>query len=143
MDSASAASTPHGEKPLRRQPRAVTAAQLRRPAPVARPRRTPFQIIGTRPLVDPDAARQRLSLRQIAQRGGTSVSAARRYARRGLLPDALHTPTFGWLFPPRAVERLALIRAARTLGLSLAQIAVLCHAVEEVAPPPIPTRGPS
>ena len=120
----------------RKVARVVTAAELRRAMERERPvrtgRRLPAPLTSEPPVDIRDTAR-RLSLRELAVTCGATVSAARRYAQRGLLPDALHSPSWGWLFPPRAVERLALIRAARTMGLSLAQIAVLCRAVEDAS----------
>ncbi|HET7769947.1 MAG TPA: MerR family transcriptional regulator [Chloroflexota bacterium] len=127
--------TPGAPRP-RRVARVVTAAELRRamdrPRLVRTGRRAPAWL-ASEPLVDVHAGAQRVSLRELAETCGATVSAARRYARRGLLPDPLRSPSWGWLFPPRAVERLALIRAARAMGLSLAQIAVLCRAVEEAS----------
>ena len=133
--SATGQPRPRARPKPQRQVRRLTAAELRLAAPQSTPQTRPGRtaVFTLDPIVDRAAALQRITLSQLARRAGTSVSAARRYARRGLLPDPLFTPSWGWLFPPRAVERLALIRAARALGLPFAQIHILCAAVEDAA----------
>lgn len=63
-----------------------------------------------------------LSMTQVAERSGVSASALRFYEARGLIV-ARRSPTNRRVFPRHVLRRLAVIRAAQAVGLTLEEIA--------------------
>lgn len=62
-----------------------------------------------------------LTMSQVVQRSGVSASALRFYEERGLIA-AHRSPTNRRTFPRHVLRRLAVIRAAQAVGLSLQEI---------------------
>jgi MerR family redox-sensitive transcriptional activator SoxR len=58
----------------------------------------------------------------VAARSGMAASALRYYEDQGLLPAATRTPGGARRYPRTVLRRLAVIRAARNMGLSLPEI---------------------
>ncbi len=58
----------------------------------------------------------------VAARAGMAPSALRYYEDQGLLPTADRTPGGARRYPRSVLRRLAVIRAARNVGLSLAEV---------------------
>ncbi|MGW7514018.1 heavy metal-responsive transcriptional regulator [Streptomyces sp. NPDC054796] len=58
----------------------------------------------------------------LAHAAGVSTKTIRCYEQAGLLPAPPRTPSGYRDYPPDAAERLALIRAAQTAGLTLAEV---------------------
>ena len=75
-----------------------------------------------------------LTLSQLAQASGVSVHAIRCYVAEKLVPRAGKTDGGHGLFDREAVERLAIIRAARDAGLPLQSIRPLLHALNRCEP---------
>ena len=59
---------------------------------------------------------------EIARKSGVTVDTLRFYERRGLLPRAARGQSNYREFPPFTIERLELIRRARELGFTLAEV---------------------
>jgi DNA-binding transcriptional MerR regulator len=80
---------------------------------------------------------------EVAERAGVSADTIRHYDRLGLLPRTSRSAGGYRLFPPSAVQRVQLIRAAVGVGFSLGQLAtflrrreaggVPCHDVRATA----------
>jgi len=62
-----------------------------------------------------------LTIGQVAERSGMAVSALRYYEAQGLV-TATRTPGGARRFPRSVLRRLAFVRAAQNVGLSLAEI---------------------
>jgi MerR family redox-sensitive transcriptional activator SoxR len=75
----------------------------------------------------------RLSIGEVAQRAGVSVSAIRFYERRGLLPE---TERSGGQrrYTDVAVQRLGIIQTAKQAGFSLDEVGVLLASTDRGAP---------
>ena len=63
-----------------------------------------------------------LTMSQVTRRSGVSASALRFYEERGLI-EAHRTPGNRRVYPRHVLRRLAVIRAAQAVGLSLSEIA--------------------
>lgn len=74
-----------------------------------------------------------LSIGEVAERAGVSVSAIRFYERRGLLPTAERVGGQR-RFTAEAVQRLGVIEVAKRAGFSLWEVGVLLASVDEGAP---------
>jgi MerR family transcriptional regulator, redox-sensitive transcriptional activator SoxR len=74
-----------------------------------------------------------LSIGEVAQRGGTSVSAIRFYEREGLLPEAERVGGRR-RFTEETVQRLGIIDVAKQAGFSLEEVGVLLASIDEGAP---------
>ncbi len=65
---------------------------------------------------------QRLRIGELARTAGLTVEGVRYYERRGLLEPPARSPAGYRLYGPEAVARLAFIRQAKAVGLSLGEI---------------------
>jgi MerR family transcriptional regulator, redox-sensitive transcriptional activator SoxR len=74
-----------------------------------------------------------LSIGEVAQEAGVSVSAIRFYERSGLLPPAERV-SGQRRFTTKAVQRLGIVNVAKQAGFSLAEIRVLLTSIEAGAP---------
>jgi MerR family redox-sensitive transcriptional activator SoxR len=74
-----------------------------------------------------------LSIGEVAERAGISVSAIRYYERNGLLPAAERV-SGQRRFGEETVRRLGVIYVAKQAGFSLGEVRVLLEAVDEGAP---------
>lgn len=74
-----------------------------------------------------------LSIGEVAEMAGTSVSAIRFYEREGLLPAAERVGGRR-RFPVETVKRLGIVDVAKRAGFSLREIAVLLSAADGGAP---------
>lgn len=74
-----------------------------------------------------------LSIGEVAQEAGVSVSAIRFYERSGLLPPAERV-SGQRRFTTEAVERLGIVDVAKQAGFSLAEIRVLLTSIEAGEP---------
>ena len=59
---------------------------------------------------------------ELARRSGVASTALRYYEKAGLLPESRRTSSGYRMYHPDAVPRLAFIRAAQAVGLTLAEI---------------------
>jgi len=80
-----------------------------------------------------------LTIGEAARRSGFTVKALRFYERRGLLPPSGRRPSGYRLYSELDLGRLAFIRQAKTLGLTLGEIRELVVAVRE--PGTVGARG--
>jgi MerR family redox-sensitive transcriptional activator SoxR len=71
----------------------------------------------------------------VAARSGMAPSALRFYEEQGLVPPATRTPGGARRYPRSVLRRLAVIRAARNVGLSLAEIRTALATLPEDRPP--------
>jgi MerR family redox-sensitive transcriptional activator SoxR len=71
----------------------------------------------------------------VAARSGMAPSALRYYEDQGLLPPATRTAGGARRYPRTVLRRLAVIRAARNVGLSLPEIRVALATLPEDRPP--------
>jgi MerR family redox-sensitive transcriptional activator SoxR len=76
-----------------------------------------------------------LPIGAVAARSGMAPSALRYYEDQGLLPAATRTPGGARRYPRTVLRRLAVIRAARTMGLSLPEIRTALAGLPEDRPP--------
>lgn len=74
-----------------------------------------------------------LTMTQVVQRSGVSASALRFYEDRGLI-IADRSPTNRRVYPRHVLRRLAVIRAAQAVGLSLEEIAAALLPVPQDRP---------
>ena len=74
-----------------------------------------------------------LSIGEVAERAGTSVSAIRFYEREGLLPKAERV-SGKRRFTGETVQRLGVVDVAKQAGFSLGEIRVLLTSIDEGAP---------
>jgi MerR family redox-sensitive transcriptional activator SoxR len=74
-----------------------------------------------------------LSIGEIAEKSGTSVSAIRFYEREGLLPEAERVGGQR-RFTEETVQRLGVIDVAKEAGFKLEEVAVLLTSIDEGAP---------
>ena len=63
-----------------------------------------------------------MKIGDLAQRSGLASTALRYYEKAGLLPEARRTASGYRTYDPDALPRLAFIRAAQAIGLTLAEI---------------------
>ncbi len=63
-----------------------------------------------------------MKIGELARRSGVASTALRYYEKAGLLPEARRSSSGYRTYQPDAVPRLAFIRAAQAVGLSLAEI---------------------
>jgi MerR family redox-sensitive transcriptional activator SoxR len=76
-----------------------------------------------------------LSIGTVAARSGMAPSALRFYEDQGLLPTSSRTPGGARRYPRSVLRRLAIIRAARNMGLSLPEIRAALATLPEDRPP--------
>lgn len=74
-----------------------------------------------------------LSIGEVAEMAGFSVSAIRFYEREGLLPEAQRV-SGQRRFTAETVQRLGIIDVAKQAGFSLEEVGVLLTSVDEGAP---------
>ncbi len=74
-----------------------------------------------------------LSIGEVAQRAGSSVSAIRFYEREGLLPEAERV-SGQRRFPGETVQRLGAIDVAKQAGFSLEEVGILLTSIDDGAP---------
>jgi MerR family redox-sensitive transcriptional activator SoxR len=74
-----------------------------------------------------------LSIGEVAERAGSSVSAIRFYEREGLLPEAERV-SGQRRFTEETVQRLAIVDVAKQAGFSLEEVGVLLASIDEGAP---------
>lgn len=74
-----------------------------------------------------------LTISQVTRRSGVSASALRFYEQRGLI-QADRTPGNRRTYPRHVLRRLAVIRAAQTVGLSLTEIATALEPIPHDRP---------
>lgn len=74
-----------------------------------------------------------LSIGEVAEKAGISVSAIRYYERNGLLPEAERL-SGQRRFAAETVRRLGVIDVAKQAGFSLAEVGVLLASIDEGAP---------
>jgi len=72
-------------------------------------------------MTDPDPTPSWLTIGQLAERSGVATSALRFYEAEGLL-EATRTSGNQRRYPRAALRRVAVIRAAQTLGVPLAEV---------------------
>lgn len=65
---------------------------------------------------------ERLTIGELAKRGGVNLETVRYYERKGLLPAPPRTTSGYRAFPEDAVRRLRFIKRAQELGFSLREI---------------------
>jgi MerR family transcriptional regulator, redox-sensitive transcriptional activator SoxR len=73
-----------------------------------------------------------LSIGEVAERAGTSISAIRFYEREGLLPEAERV-SGQRRFTEETVQRLGIIDVAKQAGFSLEEVGVLLTSIDEGA----------
>lgn len=73
----------------------------------------------------------RMTVSQLARRSGTAADTIRYYTRIGLLPEPPRSDAGYRLFGPDVLDRLAFIKRAQRLGLSLEAIHQLLHVADE------------
>lgn len=76
-----------------------------------------------------------LRIGELARLATTSADTLRYYERVGLLPPAPRTPAGYRLYDPSTAERVAFIRKAQALGLSLEQIRDVLRIAADGTPP--------
>lgn len=74
-----------------------------------------------------------LSIGEVAERAGSSVSAIRFYEREGLLPEAERV-SGQRRFTEETVQRLGIIDVAKQAGFSLEEVGVLLASIDQGAP---------
>ena len=72
---------------------------------------------------------------ELAQRSGLASTTLRYYEKAGLLPESRRSSSGYRTYEPEAVPRLAFIRAAQAVGLSLAEIREVVGIRDAGAPP--------
>jgi MerR family transcriptional regulator, redox-sensitive transcriptional activator SoxR len=75
-----------------------------------------------------------LAIGEVAARSGFAPSALRYYEQQGLI-DAVRTPGGARRYPRSVLRRLAVIRAARNVGLSLTEIGEALQTLPGERPP--------
>ena len=75
-----------------------------------------------------------LAIGEVAARSGLAPSALRYYEQQGLI-DAVRTPGGARRYPRSVLRRLAVIRAARNVGLSLSEIGEALQTLPGERPP--------
>lgn len=63
-----------------------------------------------------------LRIGEVSERTGVSRHALRYYEREGVLPEPPRTPSGYRIYPADTVDRLAFVKKAQALGLSLADV---------------------
>ena len=76
-----------------------------------------------------------MKIGKLARRSGVPSTALRYYEKAGLLPESRRGCTGYRTYEPEAVPRLAFIRAAQAVGLSLAEIREVIGIRDAGAPP--------
>jgi len=74
-----------------------------------------------------------LSIGEVAEKTGTSISAIRFYEREGLLPAAERV-SGQRRFIEETVQRLGIIDVAKQAGFSLEEVGILLASIDEEAP---------
>lgn len=74
-----------------------------------------------------------LSIGQVAERAGVSVSAIRYYERNGLLPEP-ERESGQRRYAPETIQRLETIGVAKQAGFSLAEVRTLLDSIDAGAP---------
>ena len=77
---------------------------------------------------------EQLTIGQVSARSGVSTSALRYYEDQGLI-TAARTPGGARRYPRTVLRRLAFVRAAQNVGLSLAEIRSALATLPEARPP--------
>src|SRR5712691_1284514 len=72
---------------------------------------------------------------ELARQTGVASTALRYYEKAGLLPESRRSSSGYRTYDPNAVSRLAFIRAAQAVGLSLAEIREVIGIRDSGAPP--------
>src|SRR5436309_15306087 len=75
-----------------------------------------------------------MTIGQVAQRSGVAVSALRYYEQQGLI-GSTRTSGGARRYPRSVLRRLAFVRAAQNVGLSLTEIRVALETLPEGRPP--------
>lgn len=78
---------------------------------------------------------QPIRIGELAHLAGTSPDTLRYYERRGLLPRPPRTPVGYRQYDPSVAERVAFIKQAQALGLSLQEIREVLRIAAEGTPP--------
>ncbi len=81
------------------------------------------------------AGGERLRIGKIARAAGLTVEGVRFYERRGLLEPAARSEAGYRLYGPDALDRLAFIRQAQTIGLTLEEIRHIVALTRAGVPP--------
>src|ERR1700730_5665736 len=76
-----------------------------------------------------------MKIGELAQRSGLAPTALRYYEKPGLLPESRRSSSGYRTYEPEAVPRLAFIRAAQAVGLTLAEIREVIGIRDAGAPP--------
>ena len=76
-----------------------------------------------------------MKIGELARRSGVASTALRYYEKAGLLPESRRTSSGYRTYHPDAVPRLAFIRAAQAVGLTLAEIRDVIGIRDAGAPP--------
>jgi len=63
-----------------------------------------------------------MTIGELARRSGLAATALRYYEKAGLLPESTRTASGYRTYTPDVLPRLAFIRAARAVGLTIAEI---------------------
>jgi DNA-binding transcriptional MerR regulator len=74
---------------------------------------------------------ERMTVSQLARQSGTAADTIRYYTRVGLLPEPPRSDAGYRLFGSEVLDRLAFIKRAQRLGLSLEAIQQLLHVADE------------
>jgi MerR family transcriptional regulator, redox-sensitive transcriptional activator SoxR len=74
-----------------------------------------------------------LSIGEVAEKAGTSISAIRFYEREGLLPEAERV-SGQRRFSEQTVQRLGIIDVAKQAGFKLEEVAILLSSIDHGAP---------
>jgi MerR family mercuric resistance operon transcriptional regulator/MerR family copper efflux transcriptional regulator len=82
-----------------------------------------------------------LRIGEVAEACGVSVDTVRHYERRGLLPAAFRTDANQRMFPPRAINRVMLVRRGVQFGFSLKELAAFMKSRDKGVPPCHAVRG--
>ena len=84
---------------------------------------------------------QAIRIGELAQRAGTSPDTLRYYERVGLLPRPARTPAGYRLYDSSVAERVAFIKKAQALGLTLHEIREVLRVAARGTPPCEHVRG--
>ncbi len=78
---------------------------------------------------------QAIRIGELAHLAGTSTDTLRFYERLGLLPRAPRTPGGYRLYEPSVAERVAFIKKAQALGLTLEEVREILRVADRGTPP--------
>src|SRR5229473_2842728 len=76
-----------------------------------------------------------MNIGELARRSGVASTALRYYEKAGLLPESRRSSSGYRTYEPEAVPRLAFIRSAQAVGLTLAEIREVIGIRDAGAPP--------